>query len=111
MTKAEIFFNELTKEIPGVTPGKMFGALCMKTANGKSAAMFWKDHIVVKLRGDLLKEATSLNGSKNFEPMEGRPMKEWVQIPFTHKTQWKKFALSSAELVKSIKKNPAAKKK
>jgi hypothetical protein len=37
MTKAEEFFIRLTSEIPNVKEGKMFGALCMKTPNGKSA--------------------------------------------------------------------------
>ena len=92
MTKAEIFFNELTKEIPDVKAGKMFGASCMKTPNGKSAAMFWKDNIVVKLQGDSLVEAKSLEGSTLFEPMEGRPMKEWVQVSSDHKDKWTKYA-------------------
>jgi hypothetical protein len=104
MTKAEEFFSELIKEIPGVKSGKMFGALCMKTAYGKSAAMFWKDNIVVKLQGDSKIEALSLNGSQLFEPMDGRPMKEWVQIPFAYKDKWKKFTLSSLESVSSLKK-------
>jgi hypothetical protein len=69
MTKAEEYFNELTIQIPNVKPGKMFGALCMKTPNGKSSAMFWKDNIVVKLQGDLLTEALSLDGAQPFEPM------------------------------------------
>jgi hypothetical protein len=111
MTKGEIFFNELTKEIPDIKPGKMFGALCMKTPNGKSAAMFWKDNIVVKLHGDTLNEAMSLDGSKLFEPMVGRPMKEWIQIPFAYKDQWKKFAMASVVLVKTVKKKQATKKK
>ena len=71
----------------------MFGALCMKTANGKSAAMFWKDNIVEKLTGESLNDAMSLVGSKLFEPMEGRPMKEWVQISFAYKDKWKIFAI------------------
>jgi hypothetical protein len=111
MTKAEIYFNELTTEIPDVKPGKMFGALCMKTPNGKSAAMFWKDNIVVKLQGDELIEAMSLDGTQLFEPMEGRPMKEWIQIPFSYKAHWKKFALISAESVKKLQKKPPTKKK
>jgi hypothetical protein len=110
MTKAETFFNDLTKEIPDATPGKMFGALCMKTPNGKSAAMFWQDNLVVKLQGDSLKEAMSLAGTKLFEPMEGRPMKEWVQIPFAYKDEWKKFALMSVESVKLLAKKTAKKK-
>src|SRR5207253_506889 len=104
-------FTELTQEVPDVKPGKMFGALCMKTPNGKSAAMFWKDNIVVKLDEDNLQEALSLEGTKLFEPMEGKPMKEWVQIPFHHKDKWKRFALISAEGVRKLKPKVPVKKK
>ena len=110
MTKPEIYFNDLIKEIRDVTPGKMFGTLCMKTPNGKSAAMCWQDNLVVKLQGDSLKEAMSLGGTKLFEPMEGGPMKEWVQIPFVYKDEWKKFALLSVESVKLLPKKTAKKK-
>jgi hypothetical protein len=111
MTKAEEFFIELINEIPGVKPGKMFGSLCMKTSNGKSAAMFWKDNIVVKLQGELLNEAMKFGGAQLFEPMEGRTMKEWVQIPFAHKEVWKKFALLSSQSVNSLtNKQPTRKK-
>ena len=52
MTKAEELFNKPTKQIPDVKPRKMFGALCMKTPNRKSAAMFWTDNIFIKLTGE-----------------------------------------------------------
>lgn len=99
MTNAELFFKELTGQIDSVMPGKMFGALCMKTRNGKSAAMIWRDHLVVKLTGNFLNEALNLSGAKIFEPMEGRPMKEWVQIPFVHKDRWKEYTLLSIKSV------------
>jgi hypothetical protein len=41
--------------------------------------------------------------------MEGRPMKEWVQIPFTHKSRWKEFAEISAYSFGSIKKKAGRK--
>jgi hypothetical protein len=104
MTEAEKYFLELGKEIPGVKEGKMFGSLCLKTSNGKSGAMLWKDHIVVKLQGKDFEESLKLKGAKQFEPMEGRPMKEWIQIPYVHKTQWKKLALLSIEAAKKAKK-------
>jgi hypothetical protein len=104
MTKAEEYFAKLAEEIPNVKKGKMFGALCIKTPNGKSAAMIWKDDIVVKLNGESFKEAMKLDGAKQFEPMDGRPMKEWVQIPFKHKDLWKIYAKVSVELVSSLKK-------
>ncbi|MBS4057244.1 MAG: hypothetical protein KGZ82_08010 [Bacteroidales bacterium] len=110
MTQAEAFFMELMTEVPDVVPGKMFGALCMKTPNGKSPAMFWKDNLVVKLQGELHAEALCLDGSCLFDPMEGRPMKEWVQIPFDYKDRWREFVLSAAENVARIEKKPAKKK-
>jgi hypothetical protein len=106
MTEAEAYFVKLAEEIPDVQLGKMFGALCMKTPNGKSGAMFWKDNIVVKLQGESLKEASSLDGTRFFEPMEGKPMKEWVQIPYAYKEKWKRFAEISSQSVKLIPKKP-----
>jgi hypothetical protein len=111
MIKAEEFFNKLAEEIPHVKPGKMFGAICMKTPNGKAAAMFWQENIVVKLQDESLQEAMSLEGSRLFEPMKGRPMKEWVQIPFIHKDKWKKFALISSKSALALKKSTSPKKK
>ncbi|MDQ6757323.1 MAG: hypothetical protein M3004_10350 [Bacteroidota bacterium] len=111
MTEAEIYFNELTEKIANAKAGKMFGALCMKMPNGKSAAMFWKNNIVVKLHGKALQDALSLDGTKLFEPMEGRPMKEWVQIPFDYKSKWEMFAKISTQSVEKIEKKPTKKKK
>ncbi len=104
MTEAEIYFTNITEQILGAKAGKMFGALGMKMPNGRSAAMFWKDFIVVKLHDKDFDEAKKLGGAQLFEPMEGRPMKEWVQIPFTHKSRWKEFAALSANSVGIIKK-------
>jgi hypothetical protein len=75
----------------------------MKAPNGKAAAMFWKNCMVVKLTGEAFNEALNLDGSQRFEPMEGRPMKEWVQIPFDYHHLWKKFAIISASEVKELK--------
>ncbi|MFT3753986.1 MAG: hypothetical protein QM800_14270 [Paludibacter sp.] len=98
MSEAEAFFDQLCFEIPDIKPGKMFGAKCMKTPSGKSGAMFWEDCIVVKLIEPAFSEALNLSGTKQFEPMQGRPMKQWVQIPFTYKNRWKEFILDSIKL-------------
>jgi len=111
MTEAEKYFHELTGQIPDVEPGKMFGALCFKTPNGKAAAMFWHDFLVVKLSGKARDEALSLDGTRFFDPMDGRPMKEWIQIPFAYQHQWKEFALSAAVYVRQIPVKAASKKK
>jgi hypothetical protein len=111
MTAAETYFTELTKEIPNASPGKMFGALCIKMPNGKYAAMFWKDNLVVKLQGEALRVALSLAGTKLFEPIEGKPMKDWVQIPFDYKAQWKMYTEISALMVEVLEKKPVKTKK
>jgi hypothetical protein len=111
MSEAEEFFIDIIGEVPNAKAGKMFGALCMKMPNGKSAAMFWKDNIVVKLHDKALQEAMNLHGAQLFEPMEGRPMKEWVQIPFEYKKKWKAFATLSAQSVEALEKKAPKRKK
>jgi len=34
----------------------------------------------------------ALDGAHLFEPMAGRPMKAWVQVPPTDETQWAELA-------------------
>lgn len=89
MSDAELYFNELTTQIPEAKPGKMFGALCVKMPNGKAGAMFWRDFLVVKLSGETLSRAEKLSGVSVFTPAEGRPMGGWYTIPFRHKSEWK----------------------
>lgn len=110
MTPAEAYFHKITQEIPDVEPGKMFGALCFKTPNGKAAAMFWHDMIVVKLTGNARDEALSLDGTHFFDPMDGRPMKDWIVIPYAYQNRWKEFALSATQYVKEIPAKAPAKK-
>lgn len=99
MTKAEKLFHRIAEEIPKAMEGKMFGALCFKAPNGKSAAMFWKDAIVVKLEAKDVKHAMGLKGAQLFDPMGGRPMKEWVQVPFSHSSEWKALAQKAMKYV------------
>ena len=110
MNAAEKDYQDLIKDIPDVTPGKMFTVLCIKTPNGKAAAMFWQDHIVVKLNEEDRAEALMLKGAQLFDPMKGRPMKEWVQIPFSSNDKWKKYLLISAEGVAALKRKATKKK-
>lgn len=110
MTNAETYFIELAQKIADVKPGKMFGSLCLKTPNGKSAAMLWKDNIVVKLKGDRLQEALGLDGAQIFEPMAGRPMKDWVQVPYAYKDKWQELASISADDVRALQAKPPKKK-
>jgi hypothetical protein len=70
---------------------KMFGMPCFK-AKGSSFAGLWGDAIVFKLTGEAHAAATGLKGAEAFDPMGGRPMKEWVVVPATHSRRWREFA-------------------
>jgi hypothetical protein len=95
--QAEDYFNKIISDIPDGTPGKMFGALCLKLPNGKAAAMFKNDCLVVKLPEKLFNEALALKGAKLFDPAGGRPIKESVEIPFIHKNKWNEYLKASAK--------------
>ncbi|HTX87610.1 MAG TPA: hypothetical protein VMC08_01385 [Bacteroidales bacterium] len=103
MSRAEALFLKIGKEVPGVKEGKMFGSLCLKTPGGKAAAMLWKDDLVVKLPKQELEKALLLQGAKFFEPMDNRPMKEWVQIPAAHSVEWARLIRDSVAYVNSLK--------
>ena len=82
-------------------PGKLFGKPCYKV-NGKAFMCFFQNEIVCKLGGELHTKALNLEGAHLFDPSgKKRPMKEWIQIPFTHKHMWKKFAESSLIYVRN----------
>jgi len=78
----------------GVTRGKMFGVPSLK-AGGKVLCSAWDDDLVVKLPPPELKRALALPGAERFEPMAGRAMKEWAQVPYTHRKRWPAFVEAS----------------
>jgi len=82
----------------------MFGALCIKAPNGKAGVMFKDDDVIFKLTGEKEQEALALKGAHYFDPMGGRPMNGWVQIPNAHAALWAAYASASMDLVKKIKK-------
>jgi hypothetical protein len=71
----------------GVKPGSMFGAPSLK-AGKKVLCSVWADDLVVKLPPADLAAALELKGAASFEPMAGRAMKEWAQVPFAHAKRW-----------------------
>ena len=103
MNQAESLFRKIGKGTRGVKEGKMFGCLCLKIPKGKSVAMLWKGELVVKLPKKELEKALLLPGTKYFEPMENRPMKEWVQVPVKHSGQWQILIGQSINYVNSMK--------
>jgi hypothetical protein len=105
MSKAEELFHTIASELPDVTEGKMFGALCTKTPNGKASTMFWKEYMIFKLSPEDEKEAMKLSDAKLFDPSGmKRPMKGWVQLSYKHASKWKALAVKATDYVRQLKK-------
>jgi hypothetical protein len=44
-------------------------------------------------------KALGLDGAKLFDPSgKGKPFKEWVQVPYTHESEWPKLASTALRL-------------
>ncbi len=71
---------------------RLFGMECF-TVNGKAVGGRADDGLLVKLTDPALHaEAMALAGSHAFDPMGGRPMKQWVVVPTEHSAQWARLA-------------------
>ncbi|RYD54859.1 MAG: hypothetical protein EOP56_17985 [Sphingobacteriales bacterium] len=92
MSKEETLYKETAGSLPEAVESQMFGKPCFKI-NGKAFVCFFQGCMVFKLTGDIHAIALKLEGAKLFDPSgKGRAMKEWVQVPFAHITEWQKFA-------------------
>lgn len=84
--------QELAARNPDVESGKMFGMPVVKRG-GKAAFGVWQDSLVFKLTDEAVRErALALEGVERFDPMGGRPMKEWVLVPQAHADEWQRLA-------------------
>ena len=99
ITKSEKLFHQIACLVPGAVEGTMFGAMCIKVPSGKTAAVLWKEDMAFKLDEKKVKSALTLDGARLFEPMRGRPMKEWVQLSFKHSQRWKEFTIKAMDYV------------
>ena len=84
--------DELVHRYAHVGTKKMFGMECF-TANGKAVGGRAADGLLVKLTDPVMHAAAmALLGSHEFDPMGGRPMKQWVVVPPAHAAQWARLA-------------------
>jgi hypothetical protein len=75
----------------GATRSQMFGMPVLKAGDKVFAGTFG-DAMTFKLGPDDLERARALAGVESFEPMKGRPMKEWVLVPLAHAERWSDLA-------------------
>ncbi len=105
MTAAEKAYNDVARKLAedGAQISNMFGMPSLKV-KGKAFAGLAGDAMVFKLTGEPHKRALSEPGATLFEPMSGRPMKEWVQVPHSSAKKWLSFAQSAQEYCSTLKK-------
>ncbi|MBD0381423.1 hypothetical protein [Paenibacillus sedimenti] len=97
-------YQEISDELKvtdEVQSSKMFGMPCLKI-RGKAFAGFYQEHMIFKLRGNPLTETLALEGAKLFDPMGGRPMKEWVQLSYGHAGNWLDLAKQALVLQREL---------
>ena len=97
MTYAELV-AEITASDPEVHASKMFGMPCLKLPNGKVFAGHHGDAMTFKL-GPQQEEVLKLDGVKVFEPMAGRPMNGWIEVPELQSDHWMELAKAAREYV------------
>ncbi len=86
---------------PGVSRAKMFGMPSVMVG-GKAFAGLSGESMIFKLSGAAHQSALALAGAHLFEPMAGRPMKEWVAVPPEQARHWLELAESALQYVRSL---------
>ena len=87
-------FDAIGSALTAVAPvaaSKMFGMPCLKV-EGKAFAGLYGQAMVFKLGADSRPGALALPGARLFDPMGGRPMKEWVEVPAAQAAHWDRLA-------------------
>ncbi len=91
-------FAKAIDGLPGIEPRKMFGYPCA-FVNGQMFMGVFADRLMLRLSDADRAKFLKLPGAKPFEPMPGRVMKEYVEVP--------RAVTGSAELRKWLKKSLA----
>jgi hypothetical protein len=94
----------------GAVMSQMFGMPTLKVG-GKAFAGIRNGEMVFKLTGEAHARALAMKGAHLFDPMDGRPMKEWVVVPATGAKEWQALAKDALDYVSSVKKAAPKRKK
>ena len=104
MKEEQELYIEIGQKLIDAEQSQMFGKPCFKV-NGKAFCSFFEEEMVFKLEGKSHEEALTLKGARLFDPSgKKRPMKEWVQVPFSNKLKWPTLAEAALLYVKSSQK-------
>lgn len=72
-------FNQLVEDLPEAKPRKMFGYPCA-FINGQMFVGVFQDKLMLRLSEEDRARFLKLPGAKLFEPLPGRPMREYVEL-------------------------------
>jgi len=72
-------FRRAVVDLPDVQPRQMFGYPAAFTKSQMFASLF-QDQMIVRL-SEPDRQAAARDGAQPFEPMPGRPMREYVVVP------------------------------
>jgi hypothetical protein len=90
-----VTYAELVEEVRALDPSveltNMFGMQTMKV-RGKAFAGLWHDDATFKLPPDELKLVLAWPDFIKLDPVGGRPMKQWAQVPQSHSDEWLRLA-------------------
>ena len=92
--------DDLAARDPDVELSQMMGMPCVK-AGGKMVIGYARSgEMVFKLPEDSEHEkALGLDGAHLFDPSgQGKPFKEWVQVPYAHESHWPGLAQTAIKL-------------
>lgn len=73
-------FQSAMADLPDAEPRKMFGYPCA-FVRGQMLTGVFEDRIMLRLSDQDRAQFLKLPGAKLFEPMPGRPMREYVELP------------------------------
>jgi hypothetical protein len=98
-TEEELYYHEVASAFPKAIKSNMFGVPCYKIGK-KPFVSFYNNELVCKLYEEDNALAMTLKDASYFKPMpNAKSMVNWVQIPFSSKHQWPKFAEIAYEMV------------
>ena len=97
MDKEEEYFHllveKLSKEYRLVKTGKMMSAPGLSYKK-KFFAFYFKKEITLKLGKDFVPKDYGIKNWKHLNPFKKKaPMKNWYQLPYSEKKNWKKLSI------------------
>jgi hypothetical protein len=102
MKESESIYTQIGLSLPDSQQSQMFGKPCFKIG-GKAYISLFEGCMIFKLNGEARTDALALDGAAPFDPSKkGRPMKEWIQLPFGYQDMWPHFAEAAQQYVRSL---------